>query len=1124
MNPQNRYEIHGQIAAGDFATVYRARDLELGREVAVKQIHPQYLADPAQLDRYWQEAQLLASLHHPYIVTIYDIVRDRGWLILELMQGSVKQQLAGQPCPLDFLRVLMVCSLHALKVLEQSGIVHGDVKPGNLLLDASNRVKLGDFGIARRATGDDGSLLKGTTKYMAPEVVSDQFGPVGPQSDLYSLGFTAYELMCGDQFETLFPGLDMFGRDRQIAWMMWHAAGDRRLPEIPRVLDGVPDDLAHVIGRLTEKDPSKRYRSADEALFDLREKADLPSKGPSPEQVEAEEAAAAQQKKKRLLSIGALAASVILSMAVLFMPSGGTNPPPAVASTMPDEGIVRVIDEKRSSFNIEPAGGGDAVRVAVDPESDRILIDEAKASLAELQVGDRVSIVRLERSGGESFYEISVLRELAETKGSLGAVGVKDRVLSISSDSGSTERIYVPTTLALEINGSEEFEGRPVRFSDLKAGDAIAVRHKPGEGDVRHATSVRAKRIVPLEGYVVSFSEGDPKKLTVRLGLGADAPLATYPLAAECQLSLNGSATVSGSPVQLNNLRQGDFVEATHDTEFHSIAANREHSDTGVVAAVEYDKRTLYVKVRDQTDPTEFKLADDAKIVLMANDAPARFDMIRPGDAVLITHDSAALSNPVATSIQVDPLQDKDVWAIVIGQQQYDDSRISSLSHTEGDARAVRDALLSTHRVPAAQVLFEVDATRLRLEQAIPEFLAKAPSSANLVVYFAGHGYLPASGVAVLATQEFDWGRMDQTGLSLRWLLDQLEACPAREKVLLLDTCHAGKGDDLRAEPSSQQLAESLKKSSNRPVAKTVTVIASCAEGQRGRPVADGDRGIFAQAIAAAIVGAADTDRDRQIDAGEYFAYLQSQMAQSASGGDPQTPVRFLPDPTPARLSDAAQAGVKQLLSNIAGNTLDATAFNREFEAAESLAPDQPDFKLAAGLVLLKHGKTSYSAKIFKAALVDHPGALLARHGSAWQQFARGLTTQGLEETTELIKLLPAPAAGGDYSAYARHLFYWAGELRAFLGRALPEAKRPEMPLLQALDDAILARGDLAKELYTKGFHSVGEKIARIDAQLAETTSANERTRLEFDRRRLTFYTNFDFAAAEAYLLSELDR
>jgi serine/threonine protein kinase len=200
MESAPRYEVVDTLATGDFAVVYRARDRELGREVAIKQIHQQFRNDPRQLERYWREAQILASLQHPNVLTVYDIVRPRGWLILELMRGNLQQMLSAGPVDLDFLRFTLVCGLNALSFLHSNGVIHGDIKPSNLLVDAQNRVKIGDFGLARRASNEQGSLLKGTTKYMAPERVSDQFGPVGPASDLYSLGFSAYELMCGKEF------------------------------------------------------------------------------------------------------------------------------------------------------------------------------------------------------------------------------------------------------------------------------------------------------------------------------------------------------------------------------------------------------------------------------------------------------------------------------------------------------------------------------------------------------------------------------------------------------------------------------------------------------------------------------------------------------------------------------------------------------------------------------------------------------------------------------------------------------------------------------------------------------------------------------------------------------------
>src|SRR6185295_15700783 len=174
-------------------------------------------------------------------------------------------------------------------------------------------VKIGDFGLARRVSNEEGSLIKGTTKYMAPEVVSDEFGEVGPASDLYSLGFAAYELMCGENFESLFPGLSAFGRDRQMAWMMWHAAPDRRLPEIQRVLADVPPDLARTIQKLTAKPQAQRYKSADEALSDLNIDIKLVRTGEESTDTLRKPGGAVGGDRKWLL-YGAVAVSVILSV------------------------------------------------------------------------------------------------------------------------------------------------------------------------------------------------------------------------------------------------------------------------------------------------------------------------------------------------------------------------------------------------------------------------------------------------------------------------------------------------------------------------------------------------------------------------------------------------------------------------------------------------------------------------------------------------------------------------------------------------------------------------------------------------------------------------------------------
>ena len=363
-----RYEIVDTIATGDFAVVYRARDRELGREVAIKQIHQQFLADQRQLARYWQEAQLLASLQHPNILTIYDIVRPKGWLILELMRGSLQPATQSEGIDLDFLRIALAGCLERAAIPARQRRDPRRHQAEQLLVDAQGRVKLGDFGLARRASNEGGSLLKGTTKYMAPELLSAQFGPVGPASDLYSLGFSAYELMCGAQFETLFPGLGSFGRDKQIAWMMWHAAPDRSLPPIDRVLEGVPDDLARVIQRLVVKDQSRRYQSAKDALWDLRvdPRAAL-LQGPPEADAAAEAAKAEAAKRKRRLryaAIVALACSAVLCV-VMLLPARQPPKPPRAQEPDARRGHER-LSRRMESWPLPRRDDGKAKEITLD--------------------------------------------------------------------------------------------------------------------------------------------------------------------------------------------------------------------------------------------------------------------------------------------------------------------------------------------------------------------------------------------------------------------------------------------------------------------------------------------------------------------------------------------------------------------------------------------------------------------------------------------------------------------------------------------------------------------------------------------------------------------------------------
>ncbi|MFN0054723.1 MAG: serine/threonine protein kinase [Planctomycetales bacterium] len=631
MSAHPRYELLEKIASGSYATVYRGRDIELGREIAIKQIHDQFLQDPQQLDRYWQEAQLLASFQHPNIVTIFDVVRDRGWLILELMQSDLSRVAGRKQMDLGALRTTLAHCLRALKFLHAHGIVHGDIKPSNMMIDRRRRVKIGDFGLARRVSDEEGSLIKGTTKYMAPEVVSDEFGEVGPASDLYSLGFAAYELMCGENFESLFPGLSAFGRDRQMAWMMWHAAPDRRLPEIQRVLADVPPDLARTIQKLVAKPQQERYQSAEQALSDLNIDVKLVKSSDdvldSLGKTTVGKPLTAAPDRKRWIAIGAFALSLVLSLAALFLPgdSGGksdetvpTEKPITgiVREVLPDEGRLVIVNEQGIPEEITVGKG---VHIQLD-DGDHIL-------LRNLQVQDRVEI---SQPPGRPM-RIEALRPV-KGDGTLKAIDPEGAqlTLSIAADPHPQDvPMYVPKRAQLQLNG------KPVALSDLQPGDRASVFHlKDTQGRAaRDVITLEALRDVTLVGFVAQVAALEGKSSMTVERLGTTVPMQ---FAEGCKIAINGESGIDGRPFTPADLLPGDRVVVTHDLVAKRVEAERRARQTGVMLKIEPANREIQVQSDDGTR-INYQLTDETQIRL--NDQPATMEDLRPYDKMDVTSD-----------------------------------------------------------------------------------------------------------------------------------------------------------------------------------------------------------------------------------------------------------------------------------------------------------------------------------------------------------------------------------------------------------------------------------------------------------------------------------------------------
>jgi eukaryotic-like serine/threonine-protein kinase len=627
VQPHPRYQMLEKVAAGSYATVYRGRDLELGREVAIKQIHEQFLQDPAQLERFWQEAQLLASFQHPNIVTIYDLVRDRGWLIMELMQGDLSKVAGRKQMDLGALRTTVAHGLRALKFLHAHGIIHGDIKPSNMMIDRRRRVKIGDFGLARRASDEEGSLIKGTTKYMAPEVVSDEFGEVGPASDLYSLGFAAYELMCGDKFEELFPGLSAFGRDKQMAWMMWHAAPDRRLPEINRVLEGVPEDLARTIQKLCAKPQSDRYRSADEALADLRVDIKIVS------QVDAGETEAPEpppkMDRRKMLAIGAFSFSLVLCLLVLFFPGGngggGQELPP-----VPRNGVIREVQVKEGILVIEDEDGVPA-KVSVGTNPRLHLNEQEYVFLIDISPGDLAIFKREGDTPEKSVLRIIVLRP--ETTSGLLRKPDADAMgfVLLTGDESVPQEIPVRVNQRTKIT----LNGEPAEFKNLQRDDRLTVSHvKDIQGKAaRVAIRIDARRTLTEVGFVTDVvSEKGRNYLSFDL---LDAK-SRREFDDDCRITINGQSSADGRDYMPSDLKPGDRVAIERDSHVTSVDAIRRPVHGGVIIDVQEGDLTIVVQADDGTR-LPFAVGDDCEI--NHDGKQARFDALKKFDRIEVTYE-----------------------------------------------------------------------------------------------------------------------------------------------------------------------------------------------------------------------------------------------------------------------------------------------------------------------------------------------------------------------------------------------------------------------------------------------------------------------------------------------------
>ncbi|WP_017573206.1 serine/threonine-protein kinase [Nocardiopsis halotolerans] len=251
----DRYRLEEQVGSGGMGTVWKATDTLLNRPVAVKLLHLSQMAEPTARERFRTEGRITAGLSHPGIAQVYDYGEENGraFLVMELVVGEPLSQVLrekGNLSPdqtLDF----VYQAAKALAAAHARGVVHRDIKPGNLLVTPEDQLKLTDFGIARgdmSVTLTQTGMVMGTAQYISPEQASGR--PATASSDLYALGVVAYECLAGTP---------PFTGDTPVALALAHTREDP--PELPA---HIPADVDHLVSSLLLKDPEERPATASE--------------------------------------------------------------------------------------------------------------------------------------------------------------------------------------------------------------------------------------------------------------------------------------------------------------------------------------------------------------------------------------------------------------------------------------------------------------------------------------------------------------------------------------------------------------------------------------------------------------------------------------------------------------------------------------------------------------------------------------------------------------------------------------------------------------------------------------------------------------------------------------------
>jgi eukaryotic-like serine/threonine-protein kinase len=441
-----RYEIGGVLGRGGMAEVHRGRDLRLGREVAVKVLRSDLARDPSFQVRFRREAQAAASLNHPAIVAVYDTGEDRTalgatpYIVMEYVEGETLRDVIRREGHLSAERAMSLAAdiCGALDFSHRNGIVHRDVKPGNVMITPQGTVKVMDFGIARAvsdsaATMTSTAAVIGTAQYLSPEQARGE--SVDARSDVYSMGCLLYELV---------TGAPPFSGDSPVAVAYQHVREDARLPS--SINPEVPPELDAILMKSMSKNPANRYQSAAEMRNDLLRALAGQRVEATPVMGDAEKTTIlaatprgygggygddegwdddehARRRRRRIIAIVSVLAVLLVAGAIAAaIALSGDKAPPATAQVAVPVVAGQTLDAARTA--IEGAGlkVGDVTTEASTSVAEGNVIESNPSAGAKIDEGSEVALTV---SGGPDTIEIPNVVGLTEdaARSTLGRAG-----------------------------------------------------------------------------------------------------------------------------------------------------------------------------------------------------------------------------------------------------------------------------------------------------------------------------------------------------------------------------------------------------------------------------------------------------------------------------------------------------------------------------------------------------------------------------------------------------------------------------------------------------------------------------------------------------------------------------